>query len=126
MITYNIPIEQLEDIELSNCKQVDEEKQVYCMPARYEVCGRCGGTGVVDCFPGGVPEEFFHEDPDFADDYYGGMYDKSCTECDGLRVVPDPDPRTELDKQVLEAHYEWQRGMADIEEMHAAERRFGC
>lgn len=125
--TYDIPLEQLEGIDLSNCtSRIDNEQEIYCMPAVFEVCGRCRGTGSIDCFPNGVPEDYFHEDPDFHEDYFNGVYDKSCTECNGMRVVPEPDPITDLDKTVLEAHHEWLKDIADMNAIYAAERRMGA
>lgn len=60
----------------------------YEFPAHYEVCGRCEGKGVHDpeAFCGYV-NEMMAEDPDFAEQYFGGVYDVQCSVCRGLRVV---------------------------------------
>ena len=62
---------------------------------KYTVCGLCGGKGThvnpsIDSH--GLSAEDFAEDPDFAEDYFRGVYDQSCNECHGQRVVPTVDP----------------------------------
>ena len=65
---------------------------------KFCVCQRCRGKGS-HCNPSidgnGLTREDFAEDPDFAEDYFRGVYDLPCHECDGRRVVPemasDPD-----------------------------------
>lgn len=60
------------------------------LPAKYEVCSRCRGTGK-HCNPSidgnGLTAEDFAEDPDFKDDYFAGVYDVTCYECYGERVI---------------------------------------
>lgn len=108
------------------------------LPAKYEVCGRCEGEGShvnpnVECDGGGFTasewNEACSEDPEFADHYFGGLYDIKCKECDGKRVVLviDKDAiHTDEQKEDL-AKLEKQR-----EEEYAcwcereAERRMGC
>ena len=56
------------------------------MPAVYEVCETCGGKGkhVNPAIDGhGISAEEMHEDPDFAEDYFSGVYDVPCEECGG-------------------------------------------
>jgi hypothetical protein len=68
----------------------------------WRVCGTCGGKGrhvnpSIDADHGITAEEFA-DDPDFAEDYFGGVYDVTCHECGGKRVVPElRDPCPELD-----------------------------
>jgi hypothetical protein len=52
----------------------------------YVVCPQCRGTGYGDGL--GDVTEMLHEDPDFAEDYRAGLYNRGCEECGGLRVVP--------------------------------------
>ena len=64
------------------------ERKVKC---HYEVCDTCRGTGShvnpsIDC--GGLTSEDFDDDPDFREDYFSGVYDVTCYECNGKRVVP--------------------------------------
>lgn len=60
-------------------------------PAKYEVCSLCYGRGKhvnpsIDAH--GISREEFSEDPDFAGDYFSGLYDETCYRCCGSRVEP--------------------------------------
>lgn len=105
-------------------KTVEVGDEIY--PARWEICFRCQGEGTHDAWEGGMTSEEFHEQgPEFAEDYFRGMYDKACEECggSGKELVPDLARMTEEQKEELEryhrAEYEYRAEMA-------AERRAGC
>ena len=95
------------------------------LPAKYEVCWRCRGEGVHDCWEGGMTSDEMHEQgPEFIDDYFSGVYDKRCTVCNGQRVVSVvdrdrlmPDMRARYDKHVQQE--------ADWAAELAHERRMG-
>ena len=76
-------------------------------PAHYEVCSRCRGTGkhVNPAVDGhGISPEEFAEDPDFEEAYFSGVYDVTCEECGGERVVlemDDPERFTPEQKAAL-------------------------
>lgn len=58
--------------------------------AKYIVCPGCGGEGKtvnpnVDAH--GLSADDFRDDPDFAADYFSGLYDVACGACGGLRVI---------------------------------------
>lgn len=60
------------------------------VPARYEVCPNCQGEGKTvnpSIDAGGIPGYVFQNDPEFAENYFGGVYDVKCAECNGDRVV---------------------------------------
>ncbi len=59
------------------------------MPTIREVCRRCDGNGVHDpaAFDCGFTQPDFAEDTDFAEEYFSGRYDVTCTECNGRNVV---------------------------------------
>lgn len=66
-------------------------EETVTVPVAFSVCPTCNGKGShvnpsIDC--DGLTPEDFHEDPDFAEDYFGGSYDEICYGCDGKRVVP--------------------------------------
>jgi len=64
------------------------------LPATFEVCGVCDGKGmhVNPAIDGrGISPLEFDEDPDFAESYFTGLYDVTCYECHGQRVVPEID-----------------------------------
>lgn len=58
---------------------------------KWAVCGTCEGSGKhvnpsID--RRGISREEFLEDPEFEEEYFGGMYDVVCYECGGRNVVP--------------------------------------
>ena len=96
--------------------------------ARYVVCDNCRGKGTtvnpsVDGH--GLSREDLDEDPDFAEDYFAGVYDVTCPECNGLRVVLEVD-RENADPVIL-AEYDRHE---DLKWRDALERlreqRMGC
>ncbi len=65
------------------------------------------------------------EDPDFAEDYFGGKYDVTCETCQGRNVVEEadysrlaPDVKARLE-EIVQAEIDYRR---EVE----AERRMGC
>jgi hypothetical protein len=57
----------------------------------WEVCSVCRGNGQhvnpsIDAH--GITWEEFDEDPDFKEEYFSGLYNVTCYECKGLRVLP--------------------------------------
>ena len=65
----------------------------FVLPGKVIVCPRCDGRGSyvnpsIDAH--GISPEEFHEDPDFAEDYFRGSYDITCVECNGTNVVLKP------------------------------------
>ncbi len=65
--------------------------------AVWEICSLCEGEGAyvnpsIDAH--GLSAEDFAEDPDFAEDYFRGVYNISCRECGGngkIKVPEDSD-----------------------------------
>jgi hypothetical protein len=102
------------------------------LPAKNEVCGRCGGDGkhtnpAID--GNGISREDFDQDPDFEQAYFSGRYDVTCEECGGNRVVPVVDAascRAQGLEKELAAYYEYRREMRAMDREIAAERRMGA
>lgn len=64
------------------------------VPGRFEVCSQCNGEGteLYGSLKGAVfSAQDFAEDPDFAEDYFGGHCDVPCAHCHGDRVEAVPD-----------------------------------
>lgn len=64
------------------------------LPFNFEVCSSCGGTGsYVDpnIDSNGITSEEFENDWSYEDreNYFSGMYNITCEECNGARVVPE-------------------------------------
>ena len=84
------------------------------LPTRFEVCGLCDGEGKhvnpsID--HNGISASEFHDDPEFAESYFSGVYDIPCNECHGKRVVKALD-RNSCDPKHLAAYdqeREWDR-----------------
>lgn len=86
------------------------------VPAEYVVCTVCSGKGKhvnpsVDSE--GLTGEDFDQDPDLAENYFGGLYDVQCVGCRGKRVVPEiaedaPPELKKLAEEVRDGYYEEQ------------------
>ncbi len=109
----------------------DDEECFVTMPAKFEVCNLCSGTGShvnpsIDS--GGLSSDDFYDDPDFAEDYCSGRHDVTCYECGGQRVTPEID-MGRLDafqKEVLKELEQRAQDDADYEALVASEIRAGC
>ena len=98
------------------------------LPVRYEVCPTCEGKGH-HVNPGidahGLTAEDLYDDPGFAEDYYSGMYDQTCNECHGKRVIEVVD-EDRCDPELLKAYRDQQKWDRIFDAEMAAERRFGA
>ena len=97
------------------------------LPARFEICDECAGTGRRDnpAFANGVD---FSDDDDgeFRAAYFAGRYDVSCG-CDAGKVlVPDESRFTAADAEVYRVHLGHLRALREIDAIHHAERRMGA
>lgn len=106
----------------------DYEKEMMLMPAHYDVCGRCEGTGkhsnpALDS--NGFSDEIRADDPEFYEDYMDGKYDITCTECHGKRVVPvvDVSACTYAQKRALVMKRQYDIAEAEYRAEVGAERR---
>ena len=99
------------------------------LPAKYEVCDRCEGTGShtnpnIDGH--GISSEEMRElGDDFRADYLSGVYDVTCHECAGKRVVSVVD-RDNADEAILKLYDDAQADEAYYQAECAAERRMGA
>jgi hypothetical protein len=102
------------------------------LPAKFEVCSRCGGEGKhtnpsID--GNGLSREEFDEDPDFREAYFSGVYDVQCEECGGKRVALEIDHaacKAQGLQKELKAYYREQREIREMDAISAAERRMGA
>ena len=113
-----------------NILDKDWNKVKMNMPAHYEVCGRCRGNGkhsdpAID--GNGLPQEMIDDDPEFLGDYMEGRYDITCTECNGLRVVPVVDFKacTMTQKKALVRTREYRSFEIEQRRAQRAEQNFG-
>lgn len=109
----------------------DESKAVR-FPAKYEVCPVCDGRGkhvnpAID--DNGISGEDFADDPDFREDYFSGMYDVTCNECRGARVVSvinEAACTSEELKDALKLYHAQERENAEFRAIQRAELMMGA
>ena len=97
------------------------------MPARYIVCDRCEGHGT-HTNPAVDSQGLCHalvNDHHFMQNYRNGVYDITCTVCNGKRVELVPDEE-ECEPSELDAYYRALQEVADMNAEMAAELRFGA
>lgn len=104
----------------------DDNGEPLVIPMHYEVCDTCNAKGVVvnpSIDGNGLSREDFDDDPDFAEDYFSGVFDITCPHCKGKRVciAPDFDNMTpDMAKTVtaaIEDYFEDQRSDARTRRM---------
>lgn len=94
------------------------------VPFRFQVCEQCEGRGhhVNPSIDGnGLPTEY-QNDPEFMEEYMGGLYDVPCEECGGRCVVPAIEEETDAGQWLVE-HYAFEH-QCRLE--YEAERRMGA
>jgi len=124
-------LRDLTEMEEGHCEP--SRQPVFSLPAHYEVCWRCRGKGTHDhpAFSNGFTAEEMHEHgDDFREDYMAGVYDVTCMECRGKRVllVPSRDAIKEgtAAHELLMALDSMEAAAAECEAEMAAERRAGA
>lgn len=97
------------------------------LPAKWEVCELCDGRGkhVNPSIDGhGISAHEFAEDPDFAEDYYSGMFDVQCYRCKGRTTEPVVDEEA-CSEETLKIYQEAMRDRAFMIRERAMEMRYG-
>lgn len=104
-------------------------------PAKWAICPDCEGCATdrgrsVECDGGGfTSSEWNDQDEDFRQDYMAGRYDQPCGFCKGLGRIQSIDEEAVTgwrEKILLKAYRDQQRDSAEIDAIHAAERRMGA
>lgn len=98
------------------------------MPAKRIVCPLCNGKGShvnpsIDSH--GLTREDFDDDPDFAENYFSGMYDVPCYRCNGRNVCLVVDEE-KCDKHLLAYFRRVEEDERQYNAMCASELRMGC
>ena len=103
------------------------------LPHKRVVCRVCNGEGThvnPNIDGNGIDPQEFIDDPDFAESYFGGVYDVRCEYCNGNKVVD------EVDEDACKSRLSWYKGLirywnavqlqreSDLE--RDQERRLGC
>lgn len=101
-------------------------------PAKNIVCPRCDGEGThtnpsIDGngLTASDINELMFDDDSFLDNYFGGVYDVSCEQCNGSRIVLalDEDRATEAQ---IQRYYDDKQEERNWEAERQAELRAGC
>jgi hypothetical protein len=81
---------------------------------KYKVCPNCEGSGTTvnpSIDGNGLSWEDFDEaGPEFVEDYFSGVYDVACAECEGNRVIEDSPEAEEQRAYEAERAYEIRMG----------------
>jgi hypothetical protein len=106
----------------------NDVEETFVFNCTYAVCNLCDGRGShvnpsIDAH--GIPAEEFHDDPDFAEEYFSGMYDIPCNKCEGRRVVSIIDEERS-DKRAMELLNKWRDEEYAFRRMSEAERKYGA
>ena len=111
---------------LASCWDDNRGVFVVHVPITIHVCDQCCGTGTmvdpsIDC--NGISSDDFDADPQFREDYFAGMFDMKCSQCNGLRVEGHPEwnPTNPLH----EALRDYATDMAELEQERRIELRYG-
>lgn len=102
------------------------EEKIGEVSFEWEVCPTCRGSGShvnpsID--RQGIDPAEFRRDPEFADQYFSGAYDQTCSQCGGRRVVPSPTPSGEEEEDAYEEFLEAKRQTTRTREIQRQERR---
>jgi len=115
------------------CEHYDHEADdvvTTSLPARWEICGECDGDGKSSAYLGDFSMDDLNEDPDFAEEYFAGRYDRACPCCKGAGKVLVVDRercmRTPALAAALLSMDDWVQAGIDNAAEAAAERRMGC
>ena len=105
-----------------------DEDRIVQLPAKYEICSKCRGTGGHSLRFGAITQSDREEwDDDSFEAYMRGDYDEKCEDCEGsgkVLVVDRERVRTDEQKAALAQYDENARLDAEDAAMHAAEMRY--
>lgn len=107
------------------------EEYVGSFPARFEVCNLCSGKGkhvssAIDS--SGLTDEDL-DDYSFREDYFDGIFDTTCNQCMGNRIIPIPNKKAFMSEQEKNDLALWEKNEAEeyaYARMCAAERAMGA
>lgn len=102
------------------------------LPTCWAVCDRCHGEGkhsnpAIDGngITASEMDEMCYHDEDFAENYFGGLYDVTCHQCDGKRVMKVVNLGAMSEEDIAEYQSEQeQRRIDELESYY--ERRAGA
>ena len=102
---------------------VTDDGDERALPYKWVICPDCDGHGKSSAYLGAFTGSQMREDPDFAEEYFAGAYDRACDGCTGSGKVPVVDARA-CKRADLLGYRAQQDEIADMNAMHRAERLF--
>jgi hypothetical protein len=105
-----------------SCRDLGHEKLLTEADLEWAVCGTCRGKRTSSLYLGSFSSEELWEDPDFAEEYLDGAYDRPCPECDGRTTVRQISEHAKHRERIDE----WFQGMHELRAEEMAERRMGA
>lgn len=104
----------------------NEEHPNEKVPTYMVLCNRCQGNGVHDSWEGGMSSsEMDEQGLDFFDDYMSGMYDRTCSECDGRNVTREVNEDF-MSVAMLAEWKDWLASYYESRAIEAQERAMGA
>lgn len=91
------------------------------LPFRWVICNSCRGHGKSSAYLGAFTGDQMREDPDFAEDYRNGLYDRACDCCGGAGKVKAAD-LAKMSKADRKAYGKQQREFAEVDAIERQER----
>ena len=97
---------------------------------KWAICNVCDGNGThvnpsIDC--GGLTQDDFDQDPEFAESYFSGRYDQTCSGCNGSGKVRIVDTHAKgFIRWVMDQVAEADAASWEYAQEVANERRWGC
>lgn len=89
------------------------------LPTKWHICPQCEGRGHSSGYLGAFTGEQMREDPEFAEDYMAGKYDRACDTCGGSGKVEVVDRKqlTKAQRRAWDAQEEADRQDRNTERM---------
>jgi DnaJ-class molecular chaperone len=102
----------------------DDEGEFHPLPFKWAICPSCGGHGKSSAYLGAFTGEQMRDDPEFAEDYMAGHYDRTCEECGGSGKVKEINERRISAKDL--ARYDQQERDRQADEREAYNEWLFC
>lgn len=100
-----------------------EDGEAVRLPTKWCICSQCHGEGKSSAYLGAFTASEMREDPEWAEDYMAGRFDRTCERCNGTGKTESVD-RGRCRKDLLALYDEDQRIRRQIRDEERAERLF--
>jgi RecJ-like exonuclease len=101
----------------------DKDGVEHELPTKWKICPQCEGHGKSSLYLGAFTGEQMREDPEFAEEYMAGRYDRTCETCKGSGKVEEVD-RRRCNAKLLRAYDKQQDSITEMRAIERQERLF--